>query len=165
MYVSRTCFKLTRDSYLKISTFHLRFGARLAVSKLKMSTIATAASLDHLVLTVKDIDATIKWYEKYLGMKHASFTSGGVQRHALSFGQQKINLHLSGREFEPKAQNVRPGSADLCFLVEDKVDDVLKRLEADGIQILEGAQVVDRTGARGKLRSIYIRDPDGNLIE
>lgn len=131
----------------------------------RMSTIATAASLDHLVLTVKDLDASIAFYEKYLGMKHTSFTSGGVPRHALSFGPQKINLHVSGKEFEPKARNVQPGSGDLCFLVQDKVDDVLDRLTTDGIQVLEGGKVVDRTGARGKIRSVYIRDPDGNLIE
>lgn len=130
-----------------------------------MSTIATAASLDHLVLTVKDLNATVGFYEKYLGMKHASFESGGVERHALSYGTQKINLHISGKEFEPKAQTVQPGSGDLCFLVEDNIDGVLDRLKSDGINVLEGAEVVDRTGARGKLRSVYIRDPDGNLIE
>lgn len=130
-----------------------------------MSSIATVASLDHLVLTVKDLNASVAWYEKYLGMKHNSFTSGGVERHALSFGGQKINLHVSGHEFEPKAQNVQPGSGDLCFLIEDNVDEVLERLHTDGINILEGSKVVDRTGARGKLRSLYIRDPDGNLIE
>lgn len=130
-----------------------------------MASIATAASLDHLVLTVKDLEATIRFYEKYLGMKHASFTSGGIERHALTFGGQKINLHVSGKEFEPKAQNVQPGSSDLCFLVEDQVDRVLQRLQADGIHILEDGKVVDRTGARGKLRSVYVRDPDGNLIE
>jgi len=130
-----------------------------------MSTIATAASLDHLVLTVKDLDASVAFYEKYLGMKHTAFTSKGEERHALSFGPQKINLHISGKEFEPKAANVQPGSGDLCFLIQDKVDEVLERLKADGIQILEDGKVVDRTGARGKLRSVYIRDPDGNLIE
>lgn len=130
-----------------------------------MSKIATASALDHLVLTVKDLDASIKWYEKYLGMQHTAFSSGGVERHALKFGQQKINLHVSGKEFEPKAQKVQPGSGDLCFLIEDQVDDVLQRLKGDGIEILEGEKVVDRTGARGKLRSVYVRDPDGNLIE
>lgn len=98
-------------------------------------------------------------------MKHTSFTSGDTQRHALAFGKQKINLHLAGKEFEPKAGNVQPGSADLCFLVEDPVEQVLHRLQADGIEILEGAQVVQRTGAQGKIRSVYIRDPDLNLIE
>lgn len=133
--------------------------------KRTMSKIATAASLDHLVLTVKDLDASVKWYEKYLGMQHTSFSSKGVDRHALEFGSQKINLHISGKEFEPKAQKVQPGSGDLCFLIEDSVDEVLQRLNDDGIQILEGSKVVDRTGARGKLRSVYVRDPDGNLIE
>lgn len=125
----------------------------------------TAKSLDHFVLTVKDISATIKWYSEMLNMSSTSFTSGGVERHALKFGDQKINLHQSGKEFEPKAQNVQPGSGDLCFLVEDKVDDVLLRLKEKNIHILEGGKVVDRTGARGKLRSVYVRDPDGNLVE
>lgn len=94
-----------------------------------------------------------------------AFTSGGVERHALSFGQQKINLHVGGKEFEPKAGNVKPGSADLCFLIQDPVDEVLNRLKTNGIALLEDGKVVDRTGARGKLRSVYIRDPDDNLIE
>lgn len=130
-----------------------------------MSTVATVASLDHLVLTVKDLEATINFYQRFLGMKHTSFVSGGVERHALAFGSQKINLHVSGKEFEPKAEKVQPGSGDLCFLVQDKVDDVLERLNSEGLHVLEGGKVVDRTGARGKLRSVYIRDPDGNLIE
>lgn len=108
---------------------------------------STAKSLDHLVLTVKDIPATIKWYEEILNMSHTSFTSKGTERHALKFGDQKINLHQSGKEFEPKAQTVQPGSSDLCFLVEDKVDDVLARLQANSIDILEGGKVVDRTGS------------------
>jgi len=128
-------------------------------------TASTAKSLDHIVLTVKDITATIKWYEEMLNMSHTSFTSGGVERHALKFGDQKINLHQSGKEFEPKAKTVQPGSGDLCFLVEEKVDDVLARLQDKNVDVLEGGKVVDRTGARGKLRSVYIRDPDGNLIE
>lgn len=126
---------------------------------------STAKSLDHIVLTVKDIPATIKWYGEMLNMTHISFTSGGVDRHALKFGDQKINLHQSGKEFEPKAQTVQPGSGDLCFLVEDNVDDVLARLKEKSIDVLEGGAVVDRTGARGKIRSVYVRDPDGNLIE
>lgn len=131
-----------------------------------MSSLATAASLDHIVLTVKNLDASVNFYERFLGMKHNSFESGGVRRHALLFGSQKINLHISGNEFEPKAQNVQPGSGDLCFLVQDPVDQVLERLQADGtVDVLEGGKVVDRTGARGKLRSLYIRDPDGNLVE
>lgn len=130
-----------------------------------MSTIATVTSLDHIVLTVKDLNSSIAFYEKFLGMKHTSFTSGGEERHALAFGAQKINLHVSGKEFEPKAETVQPGSGDLCFLIQDNVDQVLAQLKAEDITVLEGGEVVDRTGARGKLRSVYIRDPDGNLIE
>jgi catechol 2,3-dioxygenase-like lactoylglutathione lyase family enzyme len=130
--------------------------------------VSTALSLDHIVLTVKDLDATVRFYEDVLGMKHSSFTSPSspdVHRHALTFGPQKINLHVSGKEFEPKAERVTPGSADLCFLVEESVDEVVKRLSERGVHVLEGGGVVERTGARGKLRSVYVRDPDGNLIE
>lgn len=133
-----------------------------------MSSVAKVQSLDHLVLTVKDLDATVEFYQQVLGMQLTSFsaaTDASVTRHALKFGAQKINLHVSGKEFEPKAQNVQPGSGDLCFLVEDSVDDVLGRLQQQGIAVLEGGQVVERTGAQGKLRSVYVRDPDGNLIE
>lgn len=130
-----------------------------------MSPIASAVSLDHLVLTVQDLDATIAFYERYLGMKHTVFSSKNTERHALVFGQQKINLHRRGKEFEPKAAHVQAGSADLCFLIDERVDDVLDRLQADRVDVLEGGQVVDRTGAQGKLRSVYLRDPDGNLIE
>ncbi|ETI28438.1 hypothetical protein G647_00887 [Cladophialophora carrionii CBS 160.54] len=133
-----------------------------------MASICTAKSLDHFVLTVKDIDATIRFYREVLGMQHTSFaapTDPTITRHALKFGSQKINLHQSGKEFEPKAQNVQPGSGDLCFLVEDNVDDVLRSLQKFGINVLEGGKVVERTGAQGKLRSVYVRDPDGNLVE
>lgn len=133
-----------------------------------MSPISRVKSLDHLVLTVKNIDVTVKFYQEILGMEHRWFHASGdssITRHALRFGTQKINLHERGKEFEPKAQHVQPGSGDLCFLVEDNVDDVLKRLLEKEITVLEGGQVVGRTGAQGKLRSVYIRDPDGNLIE
>ncbi|KAJ5990948.1 hypothetical protein N7522_011155 [Penicillium canescens] len=125
-------------------------------------------SLDHLVLTVRSIPRTVAWYTTYLGMRHEIFTSPlnqAVQRHALIFGSQKINLHQSGKEFEPKAQDVTPGSADLCFLTDENVETVLAAFEEARIEILEGAKIVERTGAVGKIRSVYVRDPDGNLIE
>lgn len=131
-------------------------------------SFAKVQSFDHIVLTVKDIEATKSFYTKYLGMKGEAFRSpkdASVERHALSFGHQKINLHKSGAEFEPKAQHVQPGSGDLCFITGEKVDDVLESLKQDGVEVLEGGVIVERQGARGKLRSLYIRDPDGNLVE
>ncbi|KAJ5549829.1 hypothetical protein N7535_002228 [Penicillium sp. DV-2018c] len=128
----------------------------------------TVKSLDHLVLTVRNIPKTVAFYTTYLGMQHETFTSANdraVQRHALRFGSQKINLHQSGREFEPKAQDVMPGSADMCFLTEENIETVLKVFQEARVEILEGAKIVERTGAVGRLRSIYVRDPDGNLIE
>ncbi|OQE00665.1 hypothetical protein PENVUL_c048G04024 [Penicillium vulpinum] len=125
-------------------------------------------SLDHLVLTVRNIPKTVAFYTTYLGMRHEIFTSPAnqsVQRHALIFGSQKINLHQSGKEFEPKAQDVMPGSADLCFLTDENVEKVLEVFQDARVEILEGAKVVERTGAVGKIRSVYVRDPDGNLIE
>ncbi len=124
-----------------------------------MGSICKAKSLDHFVLTVKDIDATIRFYSELLGMQHSSFpaaTDPSITRHALNFGTQKINLHQSGKEFEPKAQNVQPGSGDLCFLVEGSVDNILGGLKQEGIFVLEGGKVVERTGAQGKLRSVYV---------
>ncbi|KAL1627287.1 hypothetical protein SLS56_006420 [Neofusicoccum ribis] len=98
----------------------------------------TAKSIDHVVLTVRSIPATVEFYTKKLGMKHEVFTSAkdpSVERHALLFGSQKINLHESGREFEPKAQTVQPGSGDLCFLTDTKVEDVLNDLKSVGIEV------------------------------
>ncbi|CEJ54589.1 Putative Catalytic activity: biphenyl-2 [Penicillium brasilianum] len=125
-------------------------------------------SLDHLVLTVRSIPQTVAFYTTHLGMRHEVFNSPAnpaVQRNALIFGTQKINLHQSGKEFEPKAQNVQPGSADLCFLTDENVENVLQAFQDAKIEVLEGAKIVDRTGAVGKIRSVYVRDPDGNLIE
>ncbi|KAF9634461.1 Glyoxalase/bleomycin resistance protein/dioxygenase [Lasiodiplodia theobromae] len=133
-----------------------------------MASRFAVKALDHVVLTVRSIPATVDFYTTRLGMKHEVFTSAkdpGVERHALIFGSQKINLHQSGREFEPKAQSVQPGSGDLCFLTDTKVEEVLADLKGGGIEVLEGGGIVDRTGAVGKLRSVYCRDPDGNLIE
>jgi catechol 2,3-dioxygenase-like lactoylglutathione lyase family enzyme len=116
--------------------------------------------LDHLVLTVADLDYTLDFYERVLGMEPVVFAEG---RYALAFGAQKINLHQSGREFEPKAAVPTPGSADLCFLTNAPVLEIVERLEANGVEVLEGP--VRRTGATGPIMSVYFRDPDGNLIE
>ncbi len=122
------------------------------------------ASLDHLVLTVADIDATVAFYERALGMTSESFRpADGTVRTALKFGHQKINLHRAGAEFEPKAQAPRPGSADLCFLTNTPLADWQAHLARLGIAIELGP--VPRTGATGPITSIYLRDPDGNLIE
>ena len=116
--------------------------------------------LDHLVLTVGDVGRTRAFYERVLGMEAVVFGEG---RHALAFGQQKINLHEAGREFEPKAAVPTPGSADLCFLTNTPMAAVVEHLGANGVEILEGP--VRRTGATGPLLSVYCRDPDQNLIE
>ena len=116
--------------------------------------------LDHLVLTVRDPDATVRFYVEGLGMELREFDQG---RKALHFGAQKIHLHLAGHEFEPKATHPTPGSADLCFLTEQPLAEVSERLEALGFPIIEGP--VPRIGATGPMLSIYTRDPDGNLVE
>ena len=116
--------------------------------------------LDHLVLTVRDIEATAAFYEAALGMQRIEFAGGRV---ALSFGQQKINLHQLGREFEPKAGSVAAGSADLCFIIDDTLELASLHLRRHGIEIIDGP--VQRTGAVGPIHSLYIRDPDQNLIE
>jgi len=116
--------------------------------------------LDHLVLTVKDIDATVTFYTQVLGMKKEVFKESRV---ALKYGNQKINLHLLGNEFEPKAQNVKEGSADLCFIIDTPLKEAKEYIESLNIEIIDG--IVNRTGAQGKIQSIYLRDPDMNLIE
>ena len=116
--------------------------------------------LDHLVLTVADLEATVDFYSRVLGMRPETFGEG---RRALRFGDQKINLHLAGHEFEPKAERPTPGSADLCFVTETPLEEVQRHLADAGVAIEEGP--VNRTGAVGPIRSVYLRDPDGNLIE
>ncbi len=116
--------------------------------------------LDHLVLTVKDLECTVKFYERVLGMEKITF---GDNRFALKFGQQKINLHQLGNEFEPKAHNVMSGSADLCFITSTPINDVISHIEKCEVKLIEGP--VNRTGATGNIVSVYIRDPDENLIE
>lgn len=117
-------------------------------------------SLDHLVLTVKDIEITSDFYSKVLGMEIMTFDDG---RKALSFGSQKINLHQHGNEFEPKAQHPTPGSADLCFITSIPLPEVVTHLSSCKITIMEGP--IQRIGASGPILSVYFRDPDLNLIE
>jgi len=117
--------------------------------------------LDHLVLTVRDMDATIAFYTQVLGMEAITFGEG---RKSLRFGQQKINLHPHATESDLLVADVpTPGSADLCFLTETPLDDVIAHLDTLGVERLTDA--VPRTGARGAILSVYFRDPDGNLIE
>lgn len=116
--------------------------------------------LDHLVLTVKDVAATLSFYTRVLGMEEVTFGAG---RKALAFGRQKINLHEAGREFEPKAAAPTPGSADLCLITETPLEEVQAHLEASGVEV--ELPPSPRTGAAGPIRSLYLRDPDGNLIE
>jgi catechol 2,3-dioxygenase-like lactoylglutathione lyase family enzyme len=116
--------------------------------------------LDHLVLTVADIDATCDFYRRILGMEVVTF---GENRTALQFGNQKINLHQRSQAIEPRATHPIPGSADLCFIAATLLKSVIRQLQAEGVTIIEGP--VRRTGATGQLESVYFRDPDGNLIE
>ncbi|WP_348643880.1 VOC family protein [Phyllobacterium myrsinacearum] len=120
----------------------------------------TIDRLDHLVLTVKNIESTCTFYSTILGMTVETFGEG---RKALRFGNQKINLHEAGHEYEPKAKSPVSGSGDLCFIASTPLDAVIAHLGAHDITIEEGPVV--RTGATGPIRSVYIRDPDGNLIE
>ena len=116
--------------------------------------------LDHLVLTVKSIDETVQFYTRVLGMDVINF---GLGRVALGFGEQKINLHQHGKEFEPKAKEPTPGSADLCFITSIALSEVVEHLNTCHVPIIEGP--VQRTGAVHPILSIYVRDPDMNLIE
>ncbi|MEB6338054.1 VOC family protein [Serratia rhizosphaerae] len=116
--------------------------------------------LDHLVLTVADIERSCQFYQQVLGFDIITFRG---DRKALRFGQQKINLHRQGHEFEPKAHRPTPGSADLCFITSTPLAQVLEELDDLGVIIEEGP--VERTGAIGPLLSLYLRDPDNNLLE
>ena len=116
--------------------------------------------LDHLVLTTADEPACVRFYVEVMGMALETFGEG---RKALRFGNQKINLHRKGHEFEPKAQAPTPGALDLCFIAAVPLDDVIARLAEKQVPIIEGP--VMRTGATSRIRSVYVRDPDLNLIE
>lgn len=121
---------------------------------------AKVERLDHLVLTVRHIDETCAFYERVLGMRRVTFEG---DKQALTFGDQKINLHEAGREFEPKAARPTPGSADLCFVSREDIAAVVEHLRSCGIEIVEGP--IEQTGALGPMSSVYFRDPDRNLIE
>jgi catechol 2,3-dioxygenase-like lactoylglutathione lyase family enzyme len=119
--------------------------------------------IDHIVLTTRDKDACIRFYTQVLGMELVSFRTATEERLGLRFGQQKINLHEWGKELTPRAHVAVPGSQDLCFISSVPLEQVIERLNAAHIPILEGP--VTRTGATSKLTSVYVRDPDLNLIE
>ncbi|HWH40901.1 MAG TPA: VOC family protein [Usitatibacter sp.] len=116
--------------------------------------------LDHIVITAWDVERTLEFYERVLGMTPVTFAGG---RRALAFGRQKINLHQAGREYEPKALKPVPGAIDLCFIATTPLAEVIEHVKACGVAIVEGP--VPKTGALGPMQSIYLRDPDGNLVE
>jgi catechol 2,3-dioxygenase-like lactoylglutathione lyase family enzyme len=119
--------------------------------------------VDHIVLTTRDLAGCVRFYTEVLGMKLESFRTPGETRQALKFGNQKINLHEWGREFSPRAHVAAPGTLDLCFIASVPLDEVIAKLKASQVPILEGP--VMKTGATGKIRSVYVRDPDLNLVE
>ena len=119
--------------------------------------------VDHIVLTTRDLDACVRFYTEVLGMTLEKFRTPTEERLALKFGHQKINLHEWGREFAPRAHVAVPGSLDLCFIADRPLDDVIAKLKAARVKIIEGP--VKKTGAVGPIRSVYVRDPDLNLVE
>ncbi|EMR0738553.1 VOC family protein [Citrobacter braakii] len=122
--------------------------------------IAMIDHLDHLVLTSNNEEACVRFYVELLGMRLETFAQG---RKAFVFGNQKINLHIRGKEFEPKAHAPTPGALDLCFITTRALEEVITTFQTHGVDIVEGP--VARTGAMGPIRSVYVRDPDLNLIE
>ena len=119
--------------------------------------------IDHIVLTTRDLAGCIRFYSEVLGMKLESFRTPTETRQALKFGNQKINLHEWGREFTPRAHVAAPGALDLCFIAAIPLDGVIAKLKAAQVPILEGPVI--KTGATGRIRSVYVRDPDLNLVE
>jgi catechol 2,3-dioxygenase-like lactoylglutathione lyase family enzyme len=116
--------------------------------------------IDHLVLTVADIDRTVDFYTRVLGMEKIEFAQGRI---ALGCGEQKINLHQLGKEFEPRAKHVRAGSADLCLIIDTPIEQAIEHIQQHEADLIAGP--VKRTGAKGEIISAYLRDPDGNLLE
>jgi catechol 2,3-dioxygenase-like lactoylglutathione lyase family enzyme len=119
--------------------------------------------IDHVVLTTRDLPACLRFYSEILGMKLEKFETPGATRLALKFGRQKINVHEWGREYTPRAHVAAPGTLDLCFISAIPLEDVMAKLKGANIPILEGP--VMKTGATSKIRSVYVRDPDLNLVE
>jgi catechol 2,3-dioxygenase-like lactoylglutathione lyase family enzyme len=119
--------------------------------------------IDHVVLTTRDLPACLKFYSEILGMKLEKFQTPTETRMALKFGNQKINVHEWGREFTPRAHVAAPGTLDLCFIAAVPLEEVIKKLESSKVKIIEGP--VMKTGATSKIRSVYVRDPDLNLVE
>ena len=119
--------------------------------------------LDHIVLTTRDKDGCIHFYTEVLGMELTRFRTPTEERVAFSFGSQKINVHEWGREFTPRAHVAAPGTLDLCFIAAVSLEDVAARLKSFNVKIVEGP--VAKTGAKGPIRSLYVRDPDLNLVE
>ena len=119
--------------------------------------------IDHIVLTTRDLAGCIRFYAEVLGMRLESFKTPNETRQALKFGNQKINLHEWGKEFTPRAHVAAPGTLDLCFIASVALDEVIARLKSSNVPILQGP--VMKTGATGRIRSVYVRDPDLNLIE
>lgn len=116
--------------------------------------------IDHLVLTVEDVAATCEFYSEHFDAEVLTFDGG---RKGLGFGDQKINLHPAGDEYDPRSAEPTPGSGDFCLLTEESIDDVEDRLSGAGLEIVEGP--VEKVGALGPMTSVYVRDPDGNLVE
>lgn len=119
--------------------------------------------IDHIVLTTRDLKGCIRFYSEVLGMKLEEFQTPTEKRLALKFGNQKINVHEWGREFTPRAHVAAPGTLDLCFIAAVSLEQVIANLKKAGIPILEGP--VKKTGAKGPMTSVYVRDPDLNLVE
>jgi catechol 2,3-dioxygenase-like lactoylglutathione lyase family enzyme len=119
--------------------------------------------IDHVVLTTRDLSSCLRFYSEILGMKHEKFQTPTETRIALKFGNQKINVHEWGKEFTPRAHVAAPGTLDLCFIAAVPLEEVIRKLEHYGVRIIEGP--VLKTGAVSKLRSVYVRDPDLNLVE
>jgi catechol 2,3-dioxygenase-like lactoylglutathione lyase family enzyme len=119
--------------------------------------------IDHVVLTTRDLSSCLHFYSEVLGMKLEKFQTPTETRTALKFGNQKINVHEWGKEFTPRAHVAAPGTLDLCFIASVSLEDVIQKLQKENIRIIEGP--VMKTGAMRKLRSVYVRDPDLNLVE